>query len=82
VVRANDDGSFVRVSDVARVELGSAAYNVAGRVNGEPSAVLNIAQLPGTNAIQAAREIEKAMQALSERFPDDVAYKVSLDTTL
>ncbi len=82
VVRANDDGSYVRVSDVARVELGSAAYNVSGRFNGEPSAILNIAQLPGTNAIQAAREIEKTMQALSERFPEDVAYKVSLDTTL
>jgi HAE1 family hydrophobic/amphiphilic exporter-1 len=53
VLRANPDGSFVRLKDVARIELGSQTYSMQGRLNGKPSAVLALYQLPGTNAIES-----------------------------
>ena len=56
VVRANPDGSVVRLKDIARVELGAQLYTLAGRLNGRPSAILAIYQLPGSNALDAARE--------------------------
>ena len=54
VVRANTDGSFVRVKDIARIELGAQTYDITSRLNGQPAAVLGIYQLPGSNAGQAA----------------------------
>jgi len=82
VVRANPDGSFVRLSDVARIELGSQNYNTAGRFNGKPSAVLALYQLPGTNAIQAVDGVKKLMEEVKKTsFPADLDYAVSLDTT-
>ena len=82
VVRANPDGSFVRLKDVARVELGAQVYNLRGRLNGKPSAVLAVYQLPGSNAIDDAKGVRKLMSELKERFPKDLDYAVSLDTTL
>jgi HAE1 family hydrophobic/amphiphilic exporter-1 len=82
VIRANRDGSVLRVSDVARVELGAETYNVRGRVNGHPAAVIPVYQLPGSNALDAAKAIRAKMAELKQRFPDDVDYLVSLDTTL
>ena len=82
VIRANPDGSMVRLKDLARVELGAQLYNIAGRLNGRPSAILAIYQLPGSNALDAAAGVRKAMRELSQRFPADLAYAVSLDTTL
>jgi HAE1 family hydrophobic/amphiphilic exporter-1 len=81
VLRANPDGSLVRLSDVARIELGSQIYSMAGRLNGKPSAVLALYQLPGTNAIQAVDGVEKLMKEAAKSFPPDLDYKVSLDTT-
>ncbi len=82
VIRANPDGSVVRLKDVARVELGAQLYNIAGRLNGKPSAILAIYQLPGSNALEASAGVKKEMNVLKQRFPADLDYAVSLDTTL
>src|SRR5271154_2068348 len=82
IVRANSDGSVVRVSDVARVELGAQTYNVIGRFKGKPAAILALYQLPGTNALAAANGAKKMMAELSKRFPPDMECDVALDTTL
>ncbi|MFZ3374151.1 MAG: efflux RND transporter permease subunit, partial [Chthoniobacterales bacterium] len=81
VVRANPDGSLVRVKDVARIQLGAQTYNLSGRLNGKPAAVLALYQLPGSNAIAAAEGVKKLMTELSQRFPADLKYVISLDTT-
>jgi len=81
VLRANTDGSFVRLKDVARVELGSQTYAMSGRLNGKPSAVLALYQLPGTNAIQAVDGVKRLMEDARQYFPPDLEYEVSLDTT-
>jgi HAE1 family hydrophobic/amphiphilic exporter-1 len=82
VLRANPDGSMVRLKDVARVELGAQVYSIAGRLNGRPAAVLAIYQLPGSNALDAAKEVKDLLAQLKQRFPADLDYAVSLDTTL
>src|SRR5919198_3158215 len=82
VVRAKPDGSLVRVRDVARVELGAQTYNVQSRLNGRPSAVIAIYQLPGSNAIDTMRAATKLMEQAKARFPQDLDYVTTLDTTL
>ncbi len=81
VVRETPDGGTVRVRDVARIELGSQDYSVAGRFNGKPSAVLALYQLPGSNAVESAAAANKLMQQMKQRFPSDLDYVVALDTT-
>lgn len=82
VIRAKPDGSLVRLSDVARIELGAQFYNVNGRFGGQPAAVLVLNQLPGSNALDAADGVKKLMVELKSRFPAGLDYAVSLDTTL
>ena len=82
VVRANPDGSIVRMKDVARVELGAQSYNQIGRLNGNPSAIIAVYQLPGSNAIDTMNRAKQLMDELKTRFPEDLDYTVSLDTTL
>ena len=82
VVRADPDGSFVRVKDIARIDLGAQTYNLRSRLNGQPSAILAIYQLPGTNALKAAQGVRKLMAEAKQRFPADMEYAVSLDQTL
>ena len=82
VVRANPDGSFVRLSDVARIELGSQSYSAEGAYNGSEAAVMGIYQSPGANALGVAERVRAELQRLSERFPEDLAYEVTYDTTL
>ena len=82
VVRENPDGSVVRLADVARIELGAQLYSIAGRLNGRPAAVMAIYQLPGSNALDAARDVKNLMDQLKKQFPQDLDYAVSLDTTL
>jgi HAE1 family hydrophobic/amphiphilic exporter-1 len=82
VVRANPDGSYVRMRDVARVELGAQTYNNIGRLNGAPAAIINVYQLPGYNALEAVQGARRLMEELKGRFPVDMDYVVSLDTTL
>jgi HAE1 family hydrophobic/amphiphilic exporter-1 len=81
VVRETPDGGIVRVKDVARVELGSQDYSIVGRLNGNPSAIIAVYQLPGSNAVQAAEGVNKLMAEAKKRFPSDVDYVVPLDTT-
>ena len=81
MLRANADGSYVRLKDVARVELGSQTYAMSGRLNGKPSAVLALYQLPGTNAIQAVDGVKKLMEEAKPSFPPDLEYEIPLDTT-
>jgi HAE1 family hydrophobic/amphiphilic exporter-1 len=81
VLRANPDGSNLRLHDVARIELGAQTYNLSGRYNGRPSAIVAIYQLPGTNAVAAAAAVRARMAQLQKRFPQDLVYDVSLDTT-
>jgi HAE1 family hydrophobic/amphiphilic exporter-1 len=81
VVRETPDGGVVRVKDVARVELGSQDYSVAGRLNGKPGAIIAVYQLPGSNAVDAANGVRKLMEGMKQRFPQDMDYVISLDTT-
>jgi HAE1 family hydrophobic/amphiphilic exporter-1 len=82
VVRANPDGSILHLKDVARVELGTQIYNLTARYNGEPSGVMAIYQLPGSNAVQVASAVHKRMDELAKSFPADLRYDIPLDTTL
>lgn len=82
VVRSNPDGSMLRVKDVARIELGAQNYSISGRLDGKPAAIVALYQLPGSNAIAAAEGAKKKIKELSQRFPADLDYVVSLDTTL
>ena len=82
VLRANPDGSIVRVRDVARIELGAQTYNLEGRLNGKPCALIALYQMPGSNALDAANGTKKLMEELKKRFPPDLDYIVALDTTL
>jgi HAE1 family hydrophobic/amphiphilic exporter-1 len=81
VVRETPDGGIVRVRDVARIELGSQDYSIAGRFNGKPSAIISCYQLPGSNAVDAAAGVRKLMTQMKERFPQDIDFVVTLDTT-
>ena len=81
VVRANPDGSMLRVKDVARIELGAQNYAISGQLNGKPAALIALYQLPGSNAIASADGAKKTKKKLSEKFPADLEYVVCLDTT-
>jgi hydrophobe/amphiphile efflux-1 (HAE1) family protein len=81
VIRESEDGGVVRVRDVARVELGAQDYSVSGRVNGKPSAVIAVYQLPGSNAVDAAQGVKNLMAETQKRLPQDVESVVALDTT-
>ena len=81
VLRATPGGALVRLKDVARIELSAADYDVEGEYNGKPSAILALFQLPGSNAIEAAKDTKKLMEELKKRFPSDVDYHVAIDTT-
>jgi hydrophobe/amphiphile efflux-1 (HAE1) family protein len=81
VLRAEPDGSFVRIGDVARVELSSKASEQIGRQDGTAAAVIGIYQSPGGNAVATATAINALLEQLKPSFPDGVAYKVTYDTT-
>jgi HAE1 family hydrophobic/amphiphilic exporter-1 len=81
VVRLNPDGSAVRMRDVARIELGALSYKQVGRFNGQPSSIIGIYQAPGSNALAVADGVKRAMAELKTRFPQDLDYAVSVDTT-
>src|ERR1700730_5285627 len=81
VIRESPEGGVVRVKDVARIELGAQDDSTAGRLNGKPSAVVAVYQLPGSNAVDAANGVKKLMAELKTRFPGDMDYAVALDTT-
>ena len=82
IVRANPDGSVVRVKDVARVDLGAQIADVSSFYNGAPSAAIQIYQAPGANAVQVADAVRTQLSRLAERFPQDLTYSVVYDTTV
>ena len=82
VVRETPDGGTVRVKDVARIELGAQDYSLVSRLNGKPSAIIALYQLPGSNAVDAAAGVNKLMAQMKQRFPGDMDSVVSLDQTL
>lgn len=82
VLRAAPGGSIVRVKDVARVELGAQNYTMLARLNGRPSALIAIYQLPDSNAVDAAAGAKAIMEEAKKSFPPDMDYVTCLDTTL
>ncbi|MBV8414518.1 MAG: efflux RND transporter permease subunit [Verrucomicrobia bacterium] len=82
VLRAEPNGAYVRVKDVGRVELGSQTYTQTSSFDRKPAAVLAIYQLPGSNAVNAAKGVRELMKQLSQKFPSGLDYSISLDTTL
>lgn len=81
VLRAEPDGSFVRIRDIAKVELGAASSDSSARFNGKPVAMIGTYQAPGANALAAAEGVKQAMERLSQSFPEGLTYSVSYDTT-
>jgi HAE1 family hydrophobic/amphiphilic exporter-1 len=81
IVREAPDGGIVRVKDVARVELGAQDYSVVTRLNGKPTIIIAVYQLPGSNAVQTAAGVRKLMAEMKQRFPQDMEYAISLDQT-
>ena len=81
VLRANPDGSFLRIRDVATVDLGARSSDTQARYNGQPTAMIGIYQLPGGNALAAGEGIAAAMERLSANFPEGLKYDIVYDTT-
>jgi len=82
VLRANPDGSVVRIKDVARVELSAKSQDRYSRLNGAPAAAMGIYQTPGSNAVDVAKRVRDTLTELSTRFPEDLAHTVFLDLTV
>lgn len=81
VVRANPDGSIIRLRDVARISLEAQSYNTESGINGENAAVLAIYMLPGANAMDVATRVKEAMKEISSSFPDGLSYDIPFDMT-
>ena len=81
ILRANDDGSLLRLKDVARVQLGSKDYEFRGRINGYPSTLIGVFLQPGANALSVADEVHGTVKTLADSFPDGLVYSTPYDTT-
>lgn len=82
VIRTTSDGSQVRISDVASVELGVESYNVVTRFANQDCALITLYQAPGTNAVDLASQVIGALEEMKGSFPEGVSYDVGLDATL
>jgi len=81
VVRANPDGSLIRLRDVARISLEAQSYNTESAINGENAAVMAIYMLPGANAMEVAQRVKDAMKDISASFPEGLSYNIPFDMT-
>ncbi len=81
VVRANPDGSIIRMKDVARITLEAQSYNTESGINGGNAAVLNINMLPGANAMEVAESVKRTMEEISLSFPEGITYQIPFDMT-
>ena len=81
VLRANPDGSLIRLRDVARISLEAASYNTESGINGGNAAVLGIYMLPGANAMEVAENVKKEMENISRNFPEGLEYNIPFDMT-
>src|SRR6186713_199904 len=82
IIRSNPDGSQVKIKDVGRVELGAQTYDLRARLNKNPAGAIGIYLAPGANAIQTADNVKKILEQAKQRFPPDMEYDITLDTTL
>jgi len=82
IVRSNPDGSQVKIKDVGRVELGAQTYDLRARLNGAPAGAIGIYLAPGANAIETANNVRKILEDAKTRFPPDMDYDITLDSTL
>ena len=82
IVRANPDGSVVRIRDVARVELGAEEYDWDTKLSGKPTATIIVFQLAEANGLQIKAAVTETMNKLAEHFPDDMQWVMRYDTTL
>ena len=81
VIRANSDGSLIRLRDVARISLEAQSYNTESGINGGNAAVLNINMLPGANAMEVADAVKQEMKEISRNFPEGITYEIPFDMT-
>ena len=81
ILRTNSDGSMLRLSDVATVDLGAETYGQTSKVTGKDAALIAVQQLPGANALDVAKRVEKRLQELSEYFPEGIHYNIVMDST-
>jgi len=81
VVKRSDSGAQVLLSDVARIELGTENYSQSSRLNGKPASTISVFQTPGSNGLDVVAAVRKVMDEQAKRFPPDMKYRVSLDTT-
>ncbi|HEY4745331.1 MAG TPA: multidrug efflux RND transporter permease subunit, partial [Desulfuromonadaceae bacterium] len=81
IIKANSDGSLIRVRDVARVELGASDYEFKGRLNGSPTTLIAVNLQPGANALDLAKAVKGAMATLAKSFPAGISYSIPYDTT-
>src|SRR5213075_2588746 len=82
IIRSNPDGSQVKIKDVGRVELGAQTYNLRARLNKSPAGAIGVYLAPGANAIETANNVNKILADAKKRFPPDMDYDVTLDSTL
>ena len=81
VIRANPDGSIIRLRDVARISLEASSYSTESGINGGNAAVLGIYMLPGANAMEVANNVKEAMKEISANFPEGLSYEIPFDMT-
>src|SRR3954467_315420 len=81
ILRSDPRGRVIRLSDVARIDLGAQAYDQTCTLDGKPSVALSVYQRPGSNALQTARFVREKMEELKARFPQGVDYAIVYDTT-
>ncbi len=82
IIRENNDGSKIYLKDVARVELGAQTYASIGRFDGAPTAMMQIIQVPGANAIQVADEVKKELKRIEKTLPDGIKIEIARDETM
>ncbi len=81
VVRTQEDGSQIKLKDIASIKLGVESYNMKTRLNGNKTGLIALYQAPGSNATELAATIKTEMEALAKDFPESIEYSISLDTT-
>lgn len=81
VVRANPDGSIIRLKDVSRISLEAQSYSTESGIDGRNAAVMNVNMLPGSNAIEVAKEVKKAMEEIGRNLPEGITYSIPFDMT-
>lgn len=81
VVKANEEGSILRLRDVADISLEASSYNTESGIDGENAAVMDIRMLPGMNAMEVSKEVKKTMEEISRNFPEGISYDIPFDMT-